>query len=92
MHYLFTVDDANKPNIHYTLPKDMTKAFKYALKGCDLGNMYSCANVSQMYLKGDGVKKNQELADKYKKIALDMQEQTFENKESLTFQEGLGPI
>lgn len=33
----------------------MTKAFNLALKGCDLGNMYSCANLSQMYQRGEGI-------------------------------------
>lgn len=37
-----------------SVPRDMEKAFKFAFKGCELGNMYSCANVSQMYAKGDG--------------------------------------
>lgn len=30
------------------IDKDMTKAFQYSLKACDLGNMYACANVSQV--------------------------------------------
>lgn len=37
-----------------SVPRDMKQAFKFAFKGCELGNMYSCANVSQMYAKGDG--------------------------------------
>lgn len=40
--------------IEYDVEKDMKKAFKWAVKGCELGNMYSCANLSQMYAKGDG--------------------------------------
>lgn len=38
----------------YQVAKDMRKAFDFALKGCNLGNMYSCANLSQMYAKGEG--------------------------------------
>ena len=49
--------------------KDMAKAFKYALKGCELGHIPSCINVSLMYRRGDGVKKNEELADEYKNRA-----------------------
>jgi TPR repeat protein len=40
--------------VEYAVPSDMKKAFQFALKGCELGNMYSCANLSQMYKKGDG--------------------------------------
>lgn len=48
-------DDSNKEGpVKYYVPKDMAKAFKYAKEGCDLGNVYCCANVSQMYRKGDG--------------------------------------
>ncbi|XP_063930435.1 cytochrome c oxidase assembly factor 7 homolog isoform X2 [Zophobas morio] len=67
---------------------DMKKAFQFALKGCELGNMYSCANLSQMYAKGDGVEKNPELAAKYRKIATDMQED-IQGGKTLSFQEGL---
>ncbi|XP_044764155.1 cytochrome c oxidase assembly factor 7 homolog isoform X2 [Coccinella septempunctata] len=37
----------------FEVQKDMKKAFHYALEGCNLGNVYSCANLSQMYNKGD---------------------------------------
>lgn len=70
------------------LPRNMEKAFKYALEGCKLGNMYSCANVSQMYAKGDGVEKNQELADQFKKVALEMQDEATKHSDTLKF--GLG--
>lgn len=30
------------------IAKDMSKAFDYSNKACDLGNMYACANVSQV--------------------------------------------
>lgn len=38
----------------FEIPKDFEKAFKYASEGCHLGDMYSCANVSRMYSRGDG--------------------------------------
>lgn len=31
--------------------KDMFKAFEFAEKACHLGNVYACANLSQMYKK-----------------------------------------
>lgn len=72
----------------FDIPKDMKRAYQYALEGCNLGNMYSCANLSQMYSKGDGVEKNAEMAEKYKQIALEMQKE-IQSTQSLTFQEGL---
>lgn len=33
------------------LPKDMAKAFEYSNMACELGNVYACANLSQMYQK-----------------------------------------
>lgn len=38
----------------YEVKKNMTKAFKYTLEGCNLGHIYSCVNLSQMYSRGDG--------------------------------------
>nr|XP_022902006.1 cytochrome c oxidase assembly factor 7 homolog [Onthophagus taurus] len=73
----------------YIIPKDMNQAYKYALHGCNLGNVYCCINLSQMYSKGDGVGKNAELAEKYKKIALDMQSEILETNKTLNFQQGL---
>ncbi|KAL1501545.1 hypothetical protein ABEB36_006847 [Hypothenemus hampei] len=73
----------------YDIPKNMEKAFKYALDGCNLGVMYSCANLSQMYLKGQGVQKNEELAEKYKKLALEMQDEVMKAQDTLTFGVGL---
>ncbi|XP_056648515.1 cytochrome c oxidase assembly factor 7 homolog [Diorhabda carinulata] len=74
----------------YLVQKNMKRAFEFALKGCDMGNMYSCANLSQMYAKGDGVEKNEKLAEKYKTKAMEMQKDAQSNK-TLTFQEGLNP-
>ncbi|CAH0548956.1 unnamed protein product [Brassicogethes aeneus] len=76
--------------VDFVIQKNMQKAFMYAMDGCNLGNMYSCANLSQMYAKGDGVEKSKELADRYKKLAIDMQKEV-ENAKTLTFQEGLKP-
>lgn len=80
----------SQAKLNFEIPKDMKKAHHYALEGCSLGNMYSCANLSQMYSKGDGVEKNPELAEKYKIMALEMQKE-IQNAQGLTFQEGLSP-
>lgn len=47
-----TQDKSKKED--YQVQPNMNKAFRFALEGCNLGNMYSCANLSQMYAKGDG--------------------------------------
>lgn len=89
----------------YEVERDKEKAFRYANEGCELGNIYCCTNLSQMYKRGDGklliyslpvaqlhlvagVKQDMELAEKYKKIALEMQRQWQSNK-SLNFQQGI---
>ncbi|VEN53897.1 unnamed protein product [Callosobruchus maculatus] len=84
-----TVSEVSKKE-EFQVPKDMTKAFQFALEGCSLGNMYSCANLSQMYAKGDGVEKNDQMAEKYKALALEMQKEVQSNK-TLGFQQGLPP-
>ncbi|XP_050402483.1 cytochrome c oxidase assembly factor 7 [Patella vulgata] len=49
------------------MEKDLKKAYDYSLKACKLGHVYSCSNLSQMYKKGEGVEKDEKLAEKYKK-------------------------
>lgn len=51
--------------------------------------MYACANLAQMYSKGDGTEKNEKMADQYKKKALDMQEDLKKQQAELKFQQGL---
>lgn len=70
--------------------KNMQRSFEYAMKACDLKNIYACANISVMYKRGDGVQKNNELSDKYKAKALELQNELKEQKQ-ITFQEGLPP-
>lgn len=67
------------------IEKDMEKAFKYSKMACDGGIMYACSNMSQMYAKGEGVDKNKMLADKYKKMAVEMQASVKEAHRTLTF-------
>ncbi|TDG41851.1 hypothetical protein AWZ03_011741 [Drosophila navojoa] len=74
----------------YIVLKDMKKAFQFAYKACELRNMYACANLSQMYKRGDGIEKNETEAEKYKKLALEMQEEMKKQQETLSFQQGVG--
>ncbi|XP_017062892.1 cytochrome c oxidase assembly factor 7 homolog [Drosophila eugracilis] len=74
----------------YIVQKDMKKAFQFAHKACELRNMYACANLSQMYARGDGIEKNEKEAEKYKKLALEMQDEVKKQQETLGFQQGLG--
>lgn len=57
------------------LEKNMTSAFNYSIKACDLGNIYACANVSRMYTKGDGVEQNAEIALQFKKKVFEMEKE-----------------
>lgn len=70
----------------YVVAKDMEKAFNFAYKACELKNMYACANLSQMYARGDGTQQNEEKAEKFKKIAIDMQSQ-LQPQKTLQFQQ-----
>ncbi|XP_064556605.1 cytochrome c oxidase assembly factor 7 homolog [Drosophila montana] len=68
----------------------MKKAFQFAHKACELSNMYACANLSQMYARGDGIEKNEKEAEKYRKLALEMQEEVKKQQETLSFKQGVG--
>ncbi|KAI8035005.1 cytochrome c oxidase assembly factor 7 homolog [Drosophila gunungcola] len=74
----------------YIVLKDMKKAFQFAHKACELRNMYACANLSQMYARGDGIEKNEKEAEKYKKLAIEMQDEVKKQQETLGFQQGVG--
>lgn len=82
----------DKDDKEYVLPKDMEKAFMYAQKACELKNMFACANLSQMYKNGDGTAKNPTMAEKYKKLAIEMQDDLKNEKPSLNFQQGLPSV
>ncbi|XP_054275791.1 cytochrome c oxidase assembly factor 7 homolog [Macrosteles quadrilineatus] len=70
------------------IAKDMKRSFEYATKACDLNNMYACANLSLMYKRGEGVEKNEELAEKLKVKAQRIQDDMIKQRE-LSFQAGL---
>lgn len=73
----------------YIVQKDMKKAFEFAYKACELRNMYACANLSQMYARGDGTEKNDKEAEKYKNLAIEMQDEIKKQQQTLQFQQGL---
>lgn len=73
----------------FVILKDMKKAFQFAYKACELRNMYACANLSQMYARGDGTEKNEKEAEKYKKLAMEMQDEIKKQHPTLQFQQGL---
>lgn len=80
---------SSKDSSDYILQKDMKKAFEFAYKACELRNMYACANLSQMYARGDGIEKNEAEAEKYKKMAMEMQDEVRKHQQTLEFQQGL---
>lgn len=73
----------------FIVQKDMKKAFDYASRACELNNMYACANLSQMYMRGDGTEKNEKKAEQFKKKALEMQEELKKQQAELKFQQGI---
>uniref|UniRef100_A0A1A9ZGM6 Cytochrome c oxidase assembly factor 7 homolog n=1 Tax=Glossina pallidipes TaxID=7398 RepID=A0A1A9ZGM6_GLOPL len=82
-------DPTSQNSGEYIVEKDMKKAFEFAYKACELRNMYACANLSQMYARGDGIEKNEVEAEKYKKMALEMQDEIKKQQQTLSFQQGL---
>lgn len=74
----------------FIVQKDMKKAFDFAARACELNNMYACANLAQMYMRGDGTEKNEKKAEQFKKKAMDMQEEMKKQQSELKFQQGLG--
>lgn len=87
--HLTTPNATKLPAADFFIEKDMKKAFDFAYKACELKNMYACANLSQMYARGDGTEKNSEKADKFKKIALEMQDEVKKQQPQLEFQQGI---
>lgn len=73
----------------YVVQKDMKKAFDFAARACELNNMYACANLAQMYMRGDGTEKDEKKADQFKKKALEMQNELKKEQAELKFQQGL---
>ncbi|CAD7087042.1 unnamed protein product [Hermetia illucens] len=76
---------------HLFFGKIKKKASDFASKACELKNMCACANLSQMYAGGDGTEKNEEKSEKFKKMALEMQEEVKKQQLALELQQGLLP-
>lgn len=74
----------------FLVQKDMKKAFDFAARACELNNMYACANLAQMYSRGDGTDKNEKKAEQFKKKAMEMQEELKKQHTELKFQQGIG--
>lgn len=70
----------------FIIQKDMAKAFTFTYKACELNNMYACANLSQMYARGEGTEQNPEKAEKFKKRANELQDEV-KNGKTLNFQQ-----
>lgn len=62
----------------------MKQGFEYSKKACELGNCYACANLSQMYKKGEGVEKDEELAQKYRLQAKELHSEMKEGRRTIT--------
>jgi len=70
------------------LESDKDKAFPLALKGCDLGKLECCVNVSIMYKNGEGVEANPKLFKRYSNMARDIIRSNTQQQNRLRFQEG----
>ena len=69
--------------------KNSKKAAEIFEKGCDLGSMGCCHNLSVMYRKGDGIPKDENLATKFMNKAQDIHTQLTKDRERIKFQEGV---
>ena len=76
-------------SLHCALQKNMSEAFTYAMKGCELGHSESCVNVSVMYKKGEGVEANEKLFKRFANIATDIMRQQRDSQERTKFQQGV---
>lgn len=70
-----TIPSSSKPikSEDFVVLKDMEKAFSLAYKACELKNMYACANLSQMYARGEGTKVDADKAEQFRKKAIQIQ-------------------
>ncbi|KPI97747.1 Sel1 repeat-containing protein 1-like [Papilio xuthus] len=75
-------------NIDYLIKPDLKQAFDLAMKGCEYGNIFACANVSLMYKKGDGVEQDLEKSKKFFQLAQSLKN-AHETTKEIKFQQGL---
>lgn len=77
--------------IEGVVQKNLAEAYKLSLVSCEYGNPYACANVSQMHARGEGAQKNQELAETFKKRALELEREVKQVQRQITFGQGIEP-
>lgn len=70
----------------FVVEKNMEKAFSFTYKACELNNMYACANLSQMYARGEGTEMNPAKAETFRKKAVQLQEEK-NNSKQIQFQQ-----
>lgn len=83
-----TISQPSKPitSKDFVVMKDMGKAFSLAYKACELNNMYACANLSQMYARGEGTEVNADKAEQFRKKAIKIQDDA-KNSRQVMFQQ-----
>jgi TPR repeat protein len=69
--------------------KNMQQAYEFSVKACDLGSFYACANISQMYIKGDGVKQDPSVAETFRKKAADIEKEAKKMEEPVEYSQGI---
>ncbi|XP_076645060.1 uncharacterized protein LOC143354682 [Halictus rubicundus] len=69
--------------------KDFPRSYKLAMKSCDSGNPYACANLSVMHRNGDGVEKSDVMAETFKNKAMKLLHELQTNKRQLKFHQGI---
>ena len=86
---LITIDERLKTGLFnfFILQADMSKAFAYAEKGCHLGNMAACINLSVMYSKGDGCPQDAAKSKHYRDVSTEMHKQLTAQMAELKFGE-----
>lgn len=71
------------------LEPNLREAHKVSLKACEAGNPYACANVAQMYERGEGVQQNENLAESFRKRAIALHRELVEPRRQLEFHQGI---
>ena len=54
------------------ITSDKNKTFELDSKACDLGNAYSCDQVGDVYMSGEGVAENRSLACRFRRKSCDL--------------------
>lgn len=65
--------------------KNFKEAYKLSLRSCELGNPYACANVAQMHARGDGVERNLDIAETFRKRAETLHKELTQQQKQIKF-------